>query len=377
MIVTCHSGARAKLANPDSITTAAEYGFRVRRHSASKTRVTALMAPSRNDKSRREFIAMLGGAAASALPFGARAQQAGKVWHVGMLDTTSATLNAPNIAAFRAGMRALGYVEGQNLVIDYRSFDGRLERLPELAAELIRLKCDVIVTRGTPPALAAKNATKTIPIVMASIGEPVEAGLVESLPRPGGNVTGLSAFVTQLTQKRIELLKEVAPQISRVAFMDNISNASVPAQWDETKLAAQALGLEALMFDVRKPEDIAPSFDAAIGKRIDALTVGNDSVTLATRHQITELAVRHRLPAIYATREFVDAGGLLSYAAHYPDLYRRAAAYVDKIFKGAKPTDLPVEQPTKLEIVINLKAAKALGLTVPPTLLARADEVIE
>jgi putative ABC transport system substrate-binding protein len=212
---------------------------------------------------------------------------------------------------------------------------------------------------------------------MASVGEPVEAGLVESLSRPGGNITGLSAFVTQLTQKRIELLKELAPDIARIGSLDNMGNASVPAQWDETKLAAQALGLEALMFDVRKPEDIAPSFDAAVAKRVDAFAVGNDSVTLAGRREIAELAAKHRLPTVYATREFVDAGGLLSYAANYPDLYRRAAAYVDKILKGAKPTDLPVEQPTKLEIVINLKAARALGITVPGTLIARADEVIE
>ncbi len=324
---------------------------------------------------RREFIVLATGAAA--LPLAARAQQAGKVWRVGMLDTTSAALNAKNIDAFRAGMRALGYVEGQNLIIEYRSFDGRIERLPQLAAELVKLKCDVIVTRGTPPALAAKKVAGPIPIVMAAIGEPVESGMVESLARPGGNVTGMSAFVTQLTQKRIELLKELVPSITRVGALDNLTNASVPAQWDETKLAAQTLGLQALMFDVRKPEDIALSFEAMIAKNVNALAVGNDSVVIASREQIAGLAARHKIPSIYASREYVDAGGLIAYAAHYPDLYRRAAAYVDKIFKGVKPADLPVEQPTKLEIVVNLKAAKALGLTVPPTLLARADEVIE
>jgi len=324
---------------------------------------------------RRDFIALAGGAAA--YPFTARAQQAGKVWRVGMLDTTSAALNVKNLDAFRAGLRALGYVEGQNLIIDYRSFDGRIDRLPQLAAELVKLKCDVLVTRGTPPALAAKRAAGGLPIVMAAIGEPIESGMVESLARPGGNVTGLSAFVTQLTQKRIEPLKELVPGMKRIGALDNITNLSVPAQWDETQLAAQTLGLEALMFDVRKPEDIAPSFEAMTAKRVDALAVGNDSVVIASRAQITELAAKQKLPAIYASREYVDVGGLIAYAAHYPDLYRRAAAYVDKIFKGAKPADLPVEQPTKLEIVINLKAAKALGLTVPPTLLARADEVIE
>ena len=326
---------------------------------------------------RRDFLGVLGGAVAN-WPLAARAQQTGKVWRVGMLDTTSAALNVKNIDAFRAGMRQLGYVEGQNLIIDYRSQDGRLERLPELVAELIHLKCDVIVTRGTPPTLAAKSATSAIPIVMAAVAEPIETGLAQSLPRPGGNVTGLSSFVTELAQKRIELLKEVAPHISRIGYMSNMGNASVPAQWDEVKLATQALGLETpLMFDVRKPEDITPSFEAAATKRVDALTVGNDSVFMANRRMVTALAVQHRLPAIYATREYVEAGGLLSYAAHYPDLYRRAATYVDRIFKGAKPAELPIEQPTKLEIVINLKAAMTLGITVPPTLLARADEVIE
>ncbi len=323
---------------------------------------------------RRAFIAGLG---AAALPLAGRAQQAGKVWRVGMLDTTPATINGKNIDAFRGGMRALGYVEGQNLRIDYRSFDGRIERLPQLAAELVSLRCDIIVTRGTPPALAARKVAGAIPIVMAAIGEPVESGMVESLARPGGNVTGLSAFVTQLTQKRIELLKELAPGIRRIGALDNIANLSVPAQWDETKAAAQALGIEAVLLDVRKPEDIAPSFDAAIAKGVDAFAVGNDSVVIASRVQITELAAKHRLPAIYASREYIDAGGLIAYAAHYPDLYRRAATYVDKIFKGTKPADLPVEQPTKLEIVVNLKVAKALGLTVPLTLLGRADEVIE
>jgi len=325
---------------------------------------------------RREFIKAMAGSAV-AWPLTARAQQAGKIWRIGMLETTSATLNAANVEAFRSALQRLGYIEGQNLVIDYRSADGRSERLPALAAELIRVKSDIIVTRGTPSALAVKNATTTIPIVMAAIGEPVETGLVASLPRPGGNITGLSAFVTELAAKRIEMLKELAPQIARVGLIDNMSNRSVPPQWDETKFAAQALRIEAHLFDVRKPEDIARAFDAALEKRVDALTVGNDTVVIASRSQVAVLAARHRLPAIYATREFVDAGGLLSYAAHYPDLYRRAAAYVDKIFKGAKPADLPVEQPTKFELVINLKTARGLGLTVPPMLLARADEVIE
>ena len=324
---------------------------------------------------RRAFVAGLAGVAA--LPLAARAQQTGKVWRVGMLDAVPAALNGRNIEAFRGAMRSLGYVEGQNLAIDYRSPEGRLERLPELATALVGLRCDAIVVRGTPLALALKRATSTIPIVMSAVAEPVETGLIGSLLRPGGNVTGLSSFVTQLAQKRIELLKEVMPRMSRIGFLGNMANDSNPAQWDEIKLAAQSFGIAALMFDIRKPEDIAPSFDSAVAKKIEALTAANDTVIIASRQHVAELAARHRLPAIYASREFVDAGGLMSYAAHYPDLYRRAASYVDRIFRGANAADLPVEQPAKLEIVVNLRAARALGLDVPPALLARADEVIE
>jgi putative ABC transport system substrate-binding protein len=324
---------------------------------------------------RRDFIALAGGAAA--LPFAARAQQSGKVWRVGVLDTVPAAHNARNIEAFRGAMRSLGYVEGQNLVIEYRSPEGRLERLPGLAAELVRLRCDAIVARSTPLALAARDAGPSIPIVMSAVAEPVETGLVASLSRPGGTVTGLSSFVTQLAQKRIELLKELTPRMARIGFLGNMSNTSNPAQWDEIKSAAQSLAVGALMFDVRKPEDIGPSFEAAVVKKVDALTTANDTVLMASRQLVTDLAARHRLPMIYASREFVDAGGLIAYAAHYPDLYRRAASYVDRIFKGVKPSDLPVEQPTRLEIVVNLRAARALGLDVPPSLLARADEVIE
>ena len=325
---------------------------------------------------RRKFFTLFGGAVL-AWPLAVRAQPMAKVWHVGMLETTAATLNATNLDAFKQALRQLGYIEGQNLIVEYRSGDGHIERFPQLAAELVRLNVDIIITRGTPTALAAKEATATIPIVMAAIGEPVETGMVASLARPGGNVTGLSAFVTELTAKRIEIMREVIPQLSRMALIDNMANRSVPAQWDETKRAAFALGIQPQLYDVRKAKDIERAFSSAIAQRVNALSVGNDSVVIANRIQVVQLAAKHRLPAIYATRDFVDAGGLLSYAAHYPDLYRRAAAYVDKIFKGAKPADLPVEQPTKFEIVVNLKAASALGLTVPSTLLARADEVIE
>jgi putative ABC transport system substrate-binding protein len=325
---------------------------------------------------RREFIAALGGAAVVG-PHAARAQQPGKIWRVGVLDTVPATLNVANIDAFRQELRRLGYVDGTNLIIEYRSSAGRPERFPDLAAELLQLHVDLIVTRGTPAVLAAKKATATLPIVMAAIGEPVETGVIASLAKPGGNVTGLSSFVTELTAKRVEIMREVVSAVSRIALLDNMANGSVPAQWDETKRAAAILGMQSHLYDVRKPEDIEAAFVAMAAQHTDALLVGLDSVVIANRARVVELAAKQRLPAIYASREFVESGGLLSYGPHYGDLYRRAAIYADKIFKGAKPADLPVEQPTKLEIIINLKAARALGLTMPPTLLARADEVIE
>lgn len=324
---------------------------------------------------RRDFITLAGGIAA--WPLAVRAQQAEKVWRVGMLDTTPAKLNAVNIDAFRDALARLGYVEGRNAVIEYRSGEGRIDRFPKLAAELMALKVDIIVTRGTPATIAAKNATSTIPIVMAAIGEPVGTGAVASLARPGGNVTGLSAFVTELTAKRIEIMRELLPRISRIALLDNMDNGSVPAQWNEMKRAALGFGIQPLLCDVKKPDDIEAAFRTALAERVDALSVGNDSVVIASRRQIADLAAKNRLPAIYATREFVDAGGLISYAANYTDLYRRAAIYVDKIFKGANPGELPVEQPTTFELVINAKAAKSLGLTVSAALLSRADEVIE
>ena len=325
---------------------------------------------------RRQFIAGVG-AAAVVGPRGTWAQQPGKIWRIGMLDTASATLNAANIDAFRQELRRLGYIDGTNLIIEYRSGAGRPERFPDLAAELLRLHVDLIITRGTPAVLAAKKATATLPVVMAAIGEPVETGAVASLAKPGGNVTGLSSFVTELTAKRVEIIRDFVSAVSRLALLDGMANGSVPAQWDETKRAAATFGMQSHLYDVRRPEDIEAAFNAMAAQHTDALLVGIDSVVIANRARVVELAAKQRLPAIYASREFVESGGLLSYGPHYGDLYRRAAIYVDKIFKGAKPADLPVEQPTKLEIVINLKAARALGMTFPPTLLARADEVIE
>jgi len=323
---------------------------------------------------RRDFIALLGGAAA--WPLAARAQQP-KVYRIGLLETVSVTLNSANYNALRQGLRELGYVEGQNLVIDYRSADGRAGRFPDLATELVRRNVDLMITRGTLAALAAKNATATIPVVMTASGDPFGTHLVASLARPGGNLTGLSSAVRDLYGKRVEMLKEMMPAAAVIAGFFNLSNPVSPLEWKEAETATQLIGLRPLLFDVRNVDDIHRAFDAASRERNMALVIGLDTVTQEHRKMITELAAKHRLPAIYAAREFINAGGLALYGVSYPDLYRRAATYVDRIFKGAKPADLSVEQPTRFELVINLKTAKALGLTVPDTLLARADEVIE
>jgi len=322
---------------------------------------------------RREFFALLGSAAA-ALPLAARAEQA-RVWHIGILETISAALNAVNLDALRQGLREHGYVEGQNLVMEYRSADGRSERFSELVQELLRLKVDLIVTRGTPAALAAKNATKTVPLVMVGLGD--AQLIVPSLARPGGNTTGLSSFVSDLEAKRIEVLHELVPRVSIVAGLYDMSNPVAPPQWNAFRAAAQILGMQPHLLDVRERNDIGAAFDLAMNKHVEALAVGIDALTQENRKLVVELAAKNRLPTIYASTEFIDAGGLISYGASYPDLYRRAATYIDKIFKGSEPGNLPIEQPVKFELIINLKAAKTIGLTVPPMLLARADEVIE
>ena len=324
---------------------------------------------------RREFISLLGGAAA--WPLRAGAQQAGKVYRIGVLEMTSATLNVANVYALRAGLRQLGYFEGQNLVIEYRSADGRDDRFPGLARELLALKVDVIVTRGTPAAKAAKNATSTVPVVMAASGDPLGTGLVTGLSRPGGNITGLSAIVGELAPKRLELIREIVPGLARIAVLANMSNDAVRHDWGEIETAARSLGVQSQLLDLRKSDALGPTFDDAGARRADALVVVIDAITLANRQRIVDLAMKYRLPAIYSSREFVDIGGLISYGVSYPDLYRRAATYVDKILKGAKPADLPVEQPTKFEMVINLKTANAISLDIAPTMLTRADEVIE
>jgi putative ABC transport system substrate-binding protein len=326
---------------------------------------------------RREFMSLLGGAAAAGWHFAARAQQPGKVYRIGMLETISEALNAANLAAFRKSLRDLGYVEGQNLFIEYRSADGRAERFPEMAVQLVGSAVDLIVTRGTPAALAAKNATATIPVVMAAVAEPLSSGLVASHARPGGNVTGLNSFAVVLDAKRVELLREAVPAAARIAVFMNMGNPVQRVEWKEIETAAHSMRMQPQLLDVRRVEDIGPAFDAAGRQHADALVVGIDAVMQANSMLFVELAARHRLPAIYVSKEFVTAGGLLAYGVSYPDLYRRAAIYVDKILKGAKPADLPVQQPTKFELTVNLKTAKALGLDISPTLLARADEVIE
>jgi putative ABC transport system substrate-binding protein len=326
------------------------------------------------DVRRRQFITLLGGAAA-AWSLAARAEQANKVYRIGVLEQTSAAMHDAYFAAFRQGLHEQGFVEGQNLLIEYRSADDRAERYPGLAAELVRLNVDLILTRGTPAVLAAKKATTTISVVMAATGDPL--AIVGSLAQPGGNVTGLSAFTSELEAKRVELIRDAVPGLRGIGVLYNLGNPIFAFRFKELEKVAQSLGIEAHLLDVRKSEDLTAVFDTASKRRVDALVVSADGILQANRKRIAELAVMHRLPAIYTSREFIDVGGLISYGASYQDLYRRAATYVVKILKGTKPADLPVEQPTKFEMVINLKTAKALGLELPPTLLARADEVME
>jgi ABC-type uncharacterized transport system substrate-binding protein len=326
---------------------------------------------------RRTFLLATAGGLLAA-PLAVEAQPAGKMYRIGMLETTSVALNAANLEAFRQGLRELGYVERrQDYAIEYRSADSRPDRFPDLAAELVRLKVDLIVTRGTTAALAAKNATRTIPIVMAASGDPLGTGVVSGLGRPGGNVTGLSTIYSELFGKRLGLLKEAIPGIARIAVVLNLSNPTLVTQRKQIEVAARSLGFEPQYLDVRTPEDLGGAFNTAIKQHADAVHVGLDTLAQSNLGRIVDLSAKHRLPTIYSSREFVDAGGLMAYGVSYPAAYRHAATYVDKIFKGAKPGDLPVEQSTKFEFVINLKTAKALGLTIPPSLLQRAEQVIE
>ena len=325
---------------------------------------------------RRAFLA--GAAGLLAAPLAAQAQPAGKVHRIGYLSSTSATAARHLLEAFWQGLGELGWVEGKNVVIESRFADGRHERLPELAAELARLKVDLIVAGPTPPALAAKNATGTIPIVMTAVGDPVRLGLVTSLARPGGNVTGVSFDVgLAVFPKALELLRESVPKVRRVAVLSNPANPAQAVAIRDVTAAARSLGLQLRLLEARAPDAFDGAF-AAMGKdRVDALLVLTDPVFIIHKARLADLAARHRLPSMYAIKENVEAGGFMSYGPSLVAAFRRAAVFVDKIFKGANPADLPVEQPTKFELAINLKTAKALGLKIPPSILARADQVIE
>ena len=307
----------------------------------------------------------------------AEAQQPKKVPRIGFLGASSASVLAARIEAFRQGLRDLGYVEGKNIVIEWRSAEGKLDRLPALAAELVRLKVDVIVTTGPAPTRPAKEATSTIPIVMAFDNDPVGNGFVASLARPGGNITGLSTLAPEISGKQLEVLKEIVPRLSRVAVLGSSTTPGNAQSLKETELAAGAFGVKVQYLDVRDPKDIDTAFQATGKGRADAILVLTSPVFNPYRTEIADLAAKNRLPAIYSTPEFVEDGGLMTYGVSLTDLYRRAATYVDKILKGAKPVDLPVEQPTKFEFIINLKAAKQIGLTIPPNVLVRADKVIK
>jgi putative ABC transport system substrate-binding protein len=324
---------------------------------------------------RRELIAGLFGAVAT-WPLGALAQPAGKKYTIGYLSAGSLVL-VEATAAFTDALRELGWIEGKNVAFERRYAENRLERLAEFAAELVHLNVDVIVVEGTLAPLAAKRATSTIPIVMAVAGDPLGSGLVESLARPGGNVTGMSLMAPDLGGKRLELLKELLPRLGRVAVLWNATNRYAALVYKQTQAAGRTLGIEVQSLEVRGPDDFDGAFATARQQHSDALITVEDPLTGSYRERIMHFAAVDRLPSLHGLREEVVAGGLISYGANFEDLFRRAAGYVDKILRGVKPADLPVQQPTKFELVINLKTAKAFGLQVPPSLLARADEVIE
>jgi len=311
-----------------------------------------------------------------ALSLSAEAQQPTKIPRIGYLLGVSLSASSTRTEAFRQGLRDFGYVEGKNIIIEWRSAEGKFDRLPALAAELVRLKVDVIVTAGPIPTRAAKEVTSTIPIIMTQDPDPVGNGFVASLARPGGNITGLSTLAPELSGKQLELLKEIIPKLTRVAVFGTSTRAGNAQALKEIELAAGAFKVKLQYLDVLDPKDIETAFQAATKGRAEAVLVLQSAVFFSQRTQIAELAIKSRLPAIYYTTEFVEAGGLMSYATSYTDLFRRAATYVDKILKGRTPSDLPVEQPMKFEFVVNLKAAKQIGLTIPPNVLVRANKVI-
>jgi putative tryptophan/tyrosine transport system substrate-binding protein len=323
---------------------------------------------------RRELITLLGGAAA--WPLAVRAQQPAKLPIIGFLGSATPLASSQWVAAFVQRLRELGWVENRTVTIEYRWAEGRTERYTEIAAEFVRLKVDVIATYATRPVIAAKEVTTVIPIVSAVMGDPVSTGLVASLARPGGNVTGLSNQALDLAGKRLEMLREVLPALRTLAILVNVSNPVSVLEAGEVEAAAKALGLDVVTLEIRRAEDIAPAFETLKG-RAHALYVVGDPLMITNRARINTLALAARLPATYNQREYVEAGGLMSYAPNFPDLFRRAADYVDKILRGTKPGDIPIEQPTKFDLAINLTTAKALGLTIPESVLLRANEMIE
>jgi ABC-type uncharacterized transport system substrate-binding protein len=340
----------------------------------------ASQPPYRPGMDRRRFL-LTSLAGAVAAPHGADAQQPTKVARIGYLTTADAATAPHHLReAFLKGLRDLGYVEGRNLVIEIRSAEGKFERLPALAAELVALKVDVILAPASVHVLAARQATKTIPIVFVNSGDPVASGLVATLAQPGGNVTGLSTLAVDLIGKCLEQLPQAVPGVSRVAVLRDAGDAPERTEKDMLKraeVAGRALGVRLHFVEARSPADFDRAFSEMARARAGALTVLQSTTFFLERRRLVDLAAKNRLPAVYTSREFVDAGGLMSYGPDFADLFRRAATYVDKILRGAKPGDLPVEQPAKFELVINLKTAKTLGLTIPPSLLARADQVIE
>ena len=326
---------------------------------------------------KKQIFALSFGAVLLAICLPADAQQPTKVPRIGYLTAASLSALAARPEVFRQGLRELGYVEGKNIVIEWRSAEGKVDRLAMLAAELVRLKIDVIVTTGPTATRPAKEATSTIPIVMAQDIDPVGTGFVASLARPGGNITGLSSLVPEISGKQLELLKEMVPRLSRVAVLWASSNPANAQTLREIERAAVTLGVKLQSLDILGRKDIETAFRAATKGRADAVLVSQNGVAIAHRIEVAELAIKSRLPAIYPRSVFVEDGGLISYGASFADMDRRAATYVDKIVKGAKPSDLPVEQPMKFEFIINLKTAKQIGLTIPPNVLARADKVIK
>jgi putative ABC transport system substrate-binding protein len=323
---------------------------------------------------RREFITLLSGGAA--WPFAVRAQQAGKIATIGFLVAGTQSVYSQWVTAFAHRLRELGWIEGRNIIIEYRWAEAGAERFAEIATEFVRLNVDVIVALGNAAVIAAKQATSVVPIVFPVAGDPVGTGLVESFAHPGGNVTGLSIRQTELAGKRVELLREVLPSLRRLAIMANVGNPATPLEMSELQAAARTFGVDTVPIEIKRSEDIAPAF-GSLKERADALYAIGDSLVASNRVRIIILALSARLPTMFSIREHVEAGGLMSYGPNLAELYRRAADLVDKILRGAKPSEIPVEQPTKFDFAINVVTAKALGLEIPPTLLARADEVIE